>query len=816
MTAPARASPIHSELPASPIHLADLDATRNLAESLAAAVGPGEVLAIDGQLGSGKTTLVRALIVALGGDGDQVSSPSYTLLHTYATTRWTVVHVDAWRLGGPGDLDALGFSEALGEGIAAVEWAERVLPALPGGRTWRIGLAHDQASGGRIATIVPPPSWFDRQQRSATEAGDVRTIAMSSRVESVPGPSNAESTDVGGVASSVQLLAEPSPIAQMTDPQPTPPAVHAVTRIDAVDGADPLVRRYLELHRPTCAWRTFSWPWLLLGVVFGGIGAAIGSHLAGPPLPLTAAHDPLVGFLHIHFGNLSGALLGLIGGAMVASSIGAFIHRSTAPAGQEPWYAAAVLAVVYLLFFDWLICLGVVAGAICVIYTVAILFRLLAVAMGGGRGFGQGSLAEPPGGWPRFTVLVPLYRERNVARNILVSLEKLDYPRSQLDVQFLLEADDPETLAALQTAGVPPWAAIVVVPPAQPKTKPRACNHGLERATGEFLVIFDAEDRPDPDQLKKAVLTFRQLDQRKGGDRVVCLQAHLAYHNHRQNLLTRWFAVEYNVWFGRYLAGLVRLGVPIPLGGTSNHFRTDALRALGGWDPFNVTEDCDLGVRLHIAGKRTAMLDSVTWEEANSHVGNWIRQRSRWLKGYAITHLVWSRRPVWLLWRLGPWAALGFFSSVFCVSVLAALNLILWLITGTYAGLLAWDFAHGISLYDLLVVDEYLDHQLLAERLSWPLVYSGHAENPVLSTLSMVFAAAAACLFMGNLAFVAVAVIWGRRVGQRGLIGASLLTPLYWWLIAIGAWKGLWQLLVKPHYWEKTVHGLDGTGKDAG
>jgi cellulose synthase/poly-beta-1,6-N-acetylglucosamine synthase-like glycosyltransferase len=321
----------------------------------------------------------------------------------------------------------------------------------------------------------------------------------------------------------------------------------------------------------------------------------------------------------------------------------------------------------------------------------------------------------------------------------------------------------------------------------------------LERARGDFLVIFDAEDRPDPDQLKQAVLAFREVE-----EHVVCLQAQLAYHNHQQNLLTRWFALEYNVWFGRYLSGLVALGVPIPLGGTSNHFRTEALRAIGGWDPFNVTEDCDLGVRLYMQGYHTRTLESTTWEEANSQVGNWIRQRSRWLKGYMVTHLVWARRPWLLVGRLGPWGALGFFLSVFCVSILSALNLALWTISGAYVALLAVDMSRGYSFIELLTTRDYLH-----DRWSWPMLYYGRFEDPTLAIMSQIFFLASVALILGNIAFVVINFLCGRRPGQHGLLFAALISPLYWVLLAVAAWKGLWQLVWKPHYWEKTVHGLD-------
>jgi cellulose synthase/poly-beta-1,6-N-acetylglucosamine synthase-like glycosyltransferase len=258
------------------------------------------------------------------------------------------------------------------------------------------------------------------------------------------------------------------------------------------------------------------------------------------------------------------------------------------------------------------------------------------------------------------------------------------------------------------------------------------------------------------------------------------------------------------VWFRRYLDGLVALGVPIPLGGTSNHFRMDVLRELGGWDPFNVTEDCDLGVRLYMAGHQTRTLDSVTWEEANSRLGNWIRQRSRWLKGYMITHLVWGRRPWLLVVKLGPWGAMGFILSVLCVSFLSAINLILWAISGIYATLLAIDMSNGFTLWELLTTRAYEPG-----RVSWPMIFQGRYEDPTFAMMSQVFFAASVALILGNVAFILINFIAGRRPGQHGLLFAALISPLYWILLAIAAWKGLWQLIWKPHYWEKTVHGLD-------
>lgn len=581
------------------------------------------------------------------------------------------------------------------------------------------------------------------------------------------------------------------------------------TRLDLdLGGADPLVRAYILTHRGTCAAHVVHYWWIAIGLAAALAGGVVGSLLAGTPEALTGAEGEAVRAIHLLIGNPWAALGGMLTGGALAALTGAWLKPQGVPATQEPWLGTAVAVLIYLLLFDVLACLGLITGLICLIYAAAIAFRLLALSLGGQLPpRAQLPLDLPPTMWPIYTVLVPLYREPEVASSILASLKALDYPRERLDVKLLLEADDPETLPALEAAGLPDWISVIVAPPAHPKTKPRACNHGLMAAIGEFLVIFDAEDRPDPDQLKQAVMLFRASP-----PEIACLQGQLAYHNHAQNLLTRWFAIEYNVWFRRYLSGLSRLRVPLPLGGTSNHFRTEVLRKLGGWDPFNVTEDCDLGVRLHVAGYRTCMLDSVTWEEANSKVGNWIRQRSRWLKGYFITHLVWWRRPLWLIGRLGPWGAFGFLMSVFCVAALSALNLILWLSTAIYLALLSLDMARGFHLWELLTTRHPVpaDPLSVAAPWSWQMLYTGRLEDPVLGTLSVVFFLAAIALTLGNLAFIVTAALYGRRPGQQGLLGAALISPLYWVLISIAAWKGLWEVITRPHYWQKTVHGLSG------
>ncbi|MEI3001403.1 MAG: glycosyltransferase family 2 protein [Victivallis sp.] len=208
---------------------------------------------------------------------------------------------------------------------------------------------------------------------------------------------------------------------------------------------------------------------------------------------------------------------------------------------------------------------------------------------------------------------------------------------------------------ALARTGLPPYCRVLTVPDAPPKTKPRACNYGLSQAKGVFSVIYDAEDAPEPDQLKKACIAFRRDPEK----RVLCVQGKLNYFNSRHNLLTRLFTVEYSTYFDLTLPGYQLFNLPLPLGGTNNHFRTDILRKIGGWDPFNVTEDCDLGLRIYEYGYKTRLINSTTYEEANSQVWNWMRQRSRWVKGFIQTHLVHYRNPFRTMKRLGVYGAFG-------------------------------------------------------------------------------------------------------------------------------------------------------------
>ena len=412
----------------------------------------------------------------------------------------------------------------------------------------------------------------------------------------------------------------------------------------------------------------------------------------------------------------------------------------------------------------------VASAVVSLAFLAAVLFKFV-VCMVGARQehrvqVGDAEVAAlDPRELPTYTVLVPVYQEANVVADLIANLGALDYPREKLEILLLLEENDTETIEAARAARPPSTITFLIVPPGHPQTKPKACNVGLFLARGEFLVIYDAEDKPEPDQLKKAVIAFR-----RGGDRLVCVQAALNYWNAADNWLTRMFTVEYSFWFDYMLPGLDRLRLPIPLGGTSNHFRTRGLRMLGGWDPFNVTEDADLGIRAAALGRTVGVINSTTYEEANRAAGNWVRQRSRWIKGYMQTLLVHLRRPGTLLRTAG-------------VRQTAAFAL---LVGGT-----PMTFLFTPPLYALFVASLLLPPSTLAGLFpGWVLWVSLFN------------------LLAGNGLMIYVSMMGAFKRRNYALVLWALLNPVYWLLHSAAAYKALWQLVTKPHYWEKTVHGL--------
>ncbi|AZG47954.1 glycosyltransferase [Gordonia insulae] len=375
---------------------------------------------------------------------------------------------------------------------------------------------------------------------------------------------------------------------------------------------------------------------------------------------------------------------------------------------------------------------------------------------------------------PTYTVLVPAYNEPEVVGDLVANLEALEYPVEKIQVLLLLEADDDVTIAAAQTVSHHAWVTVVLVPPAQPRTKPKACNYGLHFATGDIVTIYDAEDKPDPLQLRRVAKAFADLD-----DDVVCVQGKLSFHNATDNMLTAWFTADYGIWFGYLLPGIMASRSPIPLGGTSNHFRRTVLDEIGAWDPFNVTEDADLGVRIAANGFRTAVIDSVTLEEANVDGINWVRQRSRWYKGYMQTWLV-HMRQFRRLWRiLGPVQIYRFTLLLAGTPFIACVNMIFWLI------LVVWITGQPAVIADLF---------------PGPIYY--------LALISLIF---------GNGAAIYMNLIAIREDDRSELFWPALAVPLYWVMMSVAAIKGMWQLILNPSYWEKTFHGLASTpSKESG
>jgi len=377
---------------------------------------------------------------------------------------------------------------------------------------------------------------------------------------------------------------------------------------------------------------------------------------------------------------------------------------------------------------------------------------------------------------PIYTILVPMYREKEVIPQLISHIDKIDYPKSKLDVRLLLEEDDNESYEVIKSMNLPAYYTTIVVPHSLPKTKPKACNYGLIRARGKYVVIYDAEDRPDPDQLKKVCLTFEKLP-----EEYICVQAKLNYYNSNQNLLTKWFTMEYSMWFELLLPGVMKLDIPIPLGGTSNHFKMDYLKKINAWDPYNVTEDADLGVRIFKGGYKTAVVDSRTWEEANSQLRNWLRQRSRWIKGYMQTWLVHMRNPFRLLKELGLKGFLGFQVMVLGTPLLTLLNPFFWLLVILwYAFKPPWIqmlFPGGIYYIALiqLVIGNFIFIYSNVLGMYW-IIYEMSVEK--------------------------------TTVFSYKYIKYALLTPVYWLLMSVAAFKAFGQLITRPFYWEKTHHGL--------
>lgn len=371
------------------------------------------------------------------------------------------------------------------------------------------------------------------------------------------------------------------------------------------------------------------------------------------------------------------------------------------------------------------------------------------------------------GDWPVYSVLVPLFREVAVLGQLTAALRRLRYPPERLDIKLILEEDDILMQRAVAELPLDDRFEVIVVPAGLPQTKPRALNYALQFCRGALLTIYDAEDIPQRDQLRMAARRFAAAPRE-----LACLQAQLTFYNPKESWLTRQFTAEYATLFGEVLPVLAEHNLPLPLGGTSNHFRVEVLRSVGAWDPYNVTEDADLGLRLARFGYDTGVLDSLTHEEANTRLGNWMRQRARWLKGFLVTWLVHMREPLLFMREVGPagfWAAqaltIGVFASVLLHPLCMGATVALWI------------------AYPVLPKGTGPAFVLLS-GLNLAVLLSGYGASIMLTRRALL------------------------RRGITGWHGTLASMPVYWVLMSVAAWLALWQFATRPFHWNKTEHGL--------
>jgi cellulose synthase/poly-beta-1,6-N-acetylglucosamine synthase-like glycosyltransferase len=389
-----------------------------------------------------------------------------------------------------------------------------------------------------------------------------------------------------------------------------------------------------------------------------------------------------------------------------------------------------------------------------ILYLTVQLFKLALVVIGAINVKNSTKLRLPKD-LPIYSILLPLYHENKVLEDLVSSIQKIDYPSHLLDVKLLIEEDDTQTLQALKKIKLPKFIETIKIPVSHPRTKPKACNYALQFAKGKYVTIYDAEDRPHPQQLKQVVAKFARAERE-----VICIQAKLGLYNKEENILTKLFALDYALLFDYVLVGLHKLGMPIPLGGTSNHFIREKLIALGGWDAFNVTEDADLGIRIYQHGYRTELIDSITLKEAPISLKGWIIQRSRWIKGHLLTSMIHLKgNNLSLKEKLG-------------------LHLILFMPNIAYPLLPFY-----VMLHFLLIDNEQLN-------LLWQLnIYLGGALSIGYSLL----------------------IIYTKK--WYSFKSIAFASPFYYLLLSVAATRAALEIFKRPFHWDKTAHGVSRSSK---
>jgi glycosyltransferase XagB len=383
-----------------------------------------------------------------------------------------------------------------------------------------------------------------------------------------------------------------------------------------------------------------------------------------------------------------------------------------------------------------------------IIYFISQAFKLFLVILGASQ---NEEPSKPTEELPIYSILLPVYKEDKVIKNLINAIDKIDYPKQLLDVKLLVEEDDNKTLDTIAKLSLPKYFELIKIPNSYPRTKPKACNYGLQFAKGKYIVVYDAEDRPHPQQLKQAVAKFLSSD-----SNIICIQARLNFYNKDENHLTKCFAIEYALLFDYILPGLKKLGIPIPLGGTSNHFVKEKLEELGAWDAFNVTEDADLGIRLYNEGYKIGLIPSITLEESPITLKSWMGQRSRWIKGHVLTSLLHISGDK----KLHTTEILGLYLFLYIPNLI-------YLLLPAY--LLLWIFINETEQLNLF----------------WQI-------NIILGII----------LPIGYSIFITSTKKWSNSIKQ------NLLMIAYYFLLPIAGIRACWQILKDPFYWNKTEHGV--------
>jgi cellulose synthase/poly-beta-1,6-N-acetylglucosamine synthase-like glycosyltransferase len=363
--------------------------------------------------------------------------------------------------------------------------------------------------------------------------------------------------------------------------------------------------------------------------------------------------------------------------------------------------------------------------------------------------------------YPTYSILIPLYNEPFKIASIIKAMERIDYPKDKLEVKLLIEADDEITLRAIAVSNMPEYIKVIKIPPSSPRTKPKALNYGLQFVTGKYVAVYDAEDVPEKMQLKKVCHYFATLP-----EEYVCLQASLNFYNREENYLTRLFSLEYYIWFNFLLPGLDKASLPVPLGGTSNHFKVDFLKKFNGWDPYNVTEDAEIGIRLFSKGYKTKMINSITLEESLLDVKAWVYQRARWIKGFITTYFVYKNSMK---------------SNDHKFSLLAKLSINIFL---------------GLSVLNFIMFPILCLAPLLIKYTGILLFFRD--VSIILYVLYCYLTAAYAMInlqkrfFSFTIKDIVVIIGW----------------PFYFTLHSFASWRAIYELFVLPYKWNKTEHGI--------